>query len=240
MEKRKAFIAIQTTALQRHQGERNSTETRKHCQKTQITHVSPSQKMAERVMKVVVGVQTIKTLNLTLNWGDTLGGTISPNLLISSEPIWCFKYLHNMSVWQKQQREQAETENNNFKTQQESWVLCTYGPRWSNMERNCSWLTPNNPIYSCGNWLVGSKESMAPKRQTGHPLIKHWPHGVMERSPWPQHHPHSHSPTTSLASSCSCYIQTWHSGGAGNESTTCCLCMGVMMASHSCFHKPHI
>lgn len=83
----------------------------------------------------------------------------SLNLFISLEPIQCFKYMHNMFIWQKQQRQQADRENENFKTQQEGWVVCTYGPRRSEMQRNCTWLTFNNPIYSCGDWLVGSKEA---------------------------------------------------------------------------------
>lgn len=88
---------------------------------------------------MVVGVRTIRTLNLTLkSKGDTPGGTTSTNLFIPLEPIWFFKYIHNMSVRQKQQKEQAETEKENFKTQQEGWVLRTYGPRWSEMERNCT------------------------------------------------------------------------------------------------------
>lgn len=91
--------------------------------------------------------------------------------------------MHNVSVWQKQQKEQAETENENFKTQQEAWVQCTYGPRRSEMERNCTWLTCSNPISSCGDWLVGRKEGVTPNVRQDTPSL------YSDLSGWRRGHP---------------------------------------------------
>lgn len=99
----------------------------------------------------------------------------------------------------------------------------TYRPRWSTMERNCTWLTCSNPIYSCGDWLVGSKNVMTQTVRQVTPSLKQWPHGVTEKLPWPRHHLYSRSTTTSLPYSRRRYIQTRHAEGVGNESTPCCL-----------------